>query len=139
MNRILNYLTLLGFALVLGGCATMHVANPVTDASRPETVAYALYGGYVIAEESAADIASNVNTPEAVKATLKAADIKVAPVAEQLEPAAKEVEKIRADIAAGGGSPSLLQTTIIKLNDWISQVAPLLRDLTDAVRGAKKS
>lgn len=137
MNALRQSFALFTLALLLTGCKTAP-PNPVADASRPETVAFALYGGYTIAEEAAADIAANPATPANVKDGLKAADIKASPVAEQLEPNAKEVEKIRADIAAGGGSPSLLQTTIAKLNDWINQAAPLIRALTDAVMGAKK-
>lgn len=130
-------LTILGLLLVLTGCQTAP-PNPVADASRPETVALALYGGFVIAEEAAADIVNNQATPQNVKDGLKAADIKASPVAEQLEPAAKAVEKVRADIEAGGGSQNLLLTTIAKLNDWVNQAAVLIKDLTDAVRGAKK-
>lgn len=130
-------LTILGLLLVLAGCQTAP-PNPVADAQRPETVAFALYGGFVIAEKAAGDIAANPETPGNVKVALKVADTKASPIVEQLEPLAKQVASIRADIEAGGGSPSLLETTIAKLNDWITQSAQLIKDMTDAVRGAQK-
>lgn len=133
----MKLLTVLAFGLVLAGCQTAP-PNPVADAQRPETVAFALYGGYVIAEKVAADLVENPNTPGSAKVALQLADAKASPVVEQLEPVAKQVASIRADIEAGGGSQTLLLTTIAKLNDWITQSAQLIKDVTDAVRGAQK-
>lgn len=125
-------------ALTVGLLAGCQTANPVGSAERPETVALALTGSYTIVAEAAAAIVTNPATPPEVKASLKAVDAAAYPVVKQLQPLAAEVAHIRADLATGATTDEKLLVATTKLNDWITRAAPLIQNLTDAVRGAKR-
>lgn len=120
--------------LTASSCAS----NPVASASRPETVALALYGSFVIVEEAAADLNDSPNVSATIKAQLKAADAKASPVAEKLRPLAADVQKARADVAAATTTAAKLTAAIAAAQAGIDDAAPLISALTDLVKGAKQ-
>lgn len=136
-------LLLLTAATTLAGCAANR-PNPVASADRPEIVALAMYGSFVIAEEAAADIAEDPTTPQDVKNALAAVATAAAPIVAQARPIVAEIELIRSQLAEAEDPDSAkeLQGKLLiasqNVNDWITRAAPLLQNLVSAVQQARK-
>jgi hypothetical protein len=116
-------------------CATTPAVLPGMD--RPEVVAFALYGSFVIVEEAAATIAENPATPPAVSAALIAADEAAVPYVRQLRPLAEQVEGLRAAVVSGQASVDELLAAVAELQRLLDQVAPLIRRFNDLVTEAR--
>lgn len=125
-------------ALCAFSCASnpFKTANTATADNKPETIALATYGTFVIAEESAADLISNPATPSAAKAAVKAADAAASPAVEHLRDAAIAVEQLR-DAIKTGSSAAGLPAALLKVNQLLTDVAPKIKALTDAYTAAK--
>jgi hypothetical protein len=134
------------------GCTSNPVktANQATADNKPETIAFAVFGGYVIAGELGADIRELPATPQSVKDSLKAASIATAPAAESLRDAATTVRDLRRVVASGqtcgavtvpagkrfclSDMPALLDN----VNTLLTDTAPKITKFTEAVAAAKK-
>lgn len=135
-RSVISPVVLLLILLLVAACNNRHIAIPAPE--NPETVALALYGGFVIAEEVAASIAEDPTTPAGVRAALIEADERAAPVAAQLRPAAQAVQNARTALAAGAGTQEQLIIAIQSLNQWIDEAAPLIQALTNLVTGSSR-
>lgn len=124
-------------ALALSACAVnpFKTANTATADNKPETIALATFGMFVIVEEAAADLKENAATPPNVRDSLKQADALASPAAESLRDAAITVKGLRASISAGQGGD--LPGALLKLNQLLTDSAPKLQKLTDAFNKAK--
>ena len=129
------FLTLLmTFSVFLSGCVGY---NPVAVAETPEQKADAVYATFVIFEERAADLAARPGTPQGVINSLARADRVVKPIMDSLQAAVSEVERVRADISAGGDSTEdMLIVVTLNLEKWLIEAAPALQARIDAVAGA---
>lgn len=153
----------MGAVLALAACNACSVnpvktANTATADNKPETIAFAVFGGYVIAEELGADIRELATTPQSVKDGLKAASIATAPAAESLRDAATTVRDVRKVIASGqecgtvvvpeSTDPALkagkrfcladMPQLLNNVNTLLTETAPKIARFTDAVAAAKK-
>lgn len=135
---------LIGLALlVTASCAGV---NPTAEADTPEQHAYALYGEYAIVVRQVADLvcgpAMGTDTcpgnpaidPE-TKQRIAEIEARTTAVANSLMKAALEVERIRAELAAGGSTEAALSAANARLLTWINQLVPLLVELRAAVKG----
>jgi len=132
---IVALLALSGFS----GCTTnpLKTANAATSDNRPETLAFATYGMFVITEEAAATLKEAPGTPAAVKAALSKADALASPAAEELHTGALSVKAVRDSIKAGTADPSTLPAELAKMNALLTQDAPKIQALVDAYSKAK--
>ena len=124
---------LLCFSAVLQGCAG---TNPIAAAETPEQRAYAAYGTFVIAQETAADLVEDTAIPRGVKLRIIAAEERAQPVAESMLEAYMEFLIIKAEFDAGDTSEQRLTIAARELDDWVTQLAPLVAELLRNVKGA---
>lgn len=129
--------------LVTASCAGV---NPTAEADTPEQHAYALYGEYAIVVRQVADMvcgpAMGADTcpgnpaidPE-TKQRIAEIEARTTAVANALMKAALEVERIRAELAAGGSTEAMLSAANARLLTWINQLVPLLAELRAAIKG----
>ena len=127
-----QYLLLLVAMLALQACGT---ANPIARAETVEQKAYAAYGTFVIIEEQAAKAVSSGELPRSAVVRIADADKRAKPVADSLLDATLEYEQIRAEYEAGGVGEERLVSAINNLNGWVERLAPLIRNLSAAVKG----
>lgn len=134
------------------GCTSNPVktANQATADNKPETIAFAVFGGYVIAEELGADILKLPTTPQSVKDGLKASSIATAPAAESLRDAATTVRDLRRVVASGQTCGAVtvpagkrfcladMPTLLNNVNVLLTDTAPKITQFTEAVAAAKK-
>lgn len=132
-NKIFQLFTLLLFAWVLQACTA---ANPIAQAETVDQKAYAAYGTYVIFAEKAADIAERPDVSTSVKLKLIQAEEKASPVAKNLLDTVLEYEEIRDEVAAGTNTSEKLLIVSNQLNNWVTQLAPLINELIRNVKGA---
>jgi hypothetical protein len=124
-------LTILTLSACNGGCAG--IQSPSAVAETPEQHAYALYGQFVIAEETAAGIVEDPATPQVVKDQIAKADATAKPVADNLLDAARSVMKIRAELAQGKSSEEKLAIAITNLEKWIADARPKIEALVASI------
>jgi hypothetical protein len=126
-------------ALLLAACTVnpLKTANTATADNKPETIAFATFGMFVITEEAAATLKETPGTPQSVKDALKRADALASPAAEEIQTAAKAVSAARAAIAAGKADPSTLPVQLAKMNALLTADAPKLQALVSAYSAAK--
>jgi hypothetical protein len=124
---------LLCFSALLQGCAG---TNPIAAAETPEQRAYAAYGTFVIAQETAADLVEDTAIPRGVKLRIIAAEERAQPVAESMLEAYMEFLIIKAEFDAGDTSEQRLTIAARELDDWVTQLAPLVAELLRNVKGA---
>jgi len=113
------------------GCATV---SPMAPAQTAEQRAFALYGTFVVAEETAADLVQLPGLGAAQKAAIKDADAKAKPVADALMDAAREVFKIRGELEAGATTNDKLAVAVANLERWVGEATPKVQALVDSVR-----
>lgn len=129
---LLTFIVMLNVALA--GCAGY---NPVAVAETPEQKADAVYATFVLFEQRAVSLAERAGTPQSVINSLARADRVVKPIMDSLQAAVSEVERVRADIAAGGDSTQdMLVVVTLNLEKWLIEAAPALQALIDAVASA---
>jgi hypothetical protein len=124
-----------------GGCTSnpMKTANTATVDNKPETIAFASYGLFVIAEEAAADIKEMSGTPQEVKDGLKEADRVASVGMESIHDLALTIKGLRDVVAAGGEGAEALPEKIDELNKLMTETAPKVQKFTDAINKAKES
>ena len=125
------WLTLWLFALA--GCQG---ANPIKAAETPEQRAYAAYGTFVIAQETAADLVEDASIPDGVRLRIITAEERAKPVADSLLDAYMEFLIIKAEFDAGETSEQRLIIASNELDDWVTQLAPLVGELLRNIKGA---
>lgn len=125
--------------LALAACAGFGDRfNPVQVAAQtgnPELTAFALEGSYTIVQGVALTLVQNPATPESVKAVIRSVDRRANPILDKLRPLAVEVERLRREVAAGTTPEERLTTALTQLNQLITDVSPLITELTNAVKG----
>jgi hypothetical protein len=126
-------------ALFLIAAVACSHGNPVNTAlqaspeNRPEVVAYALQGSYVIVAERAATIAENPSTPASVKRTLVSLHEAASPLVKKLRPAADEYTALKAAAATGSTTPEKIAAALAELNRAIGDAAPAVNQLAGAI------
>lgn len=129
-----RYAWLLLWLVALSGCQS---ANPMRAAETPEQRAYAAYGTFVIAQETAADLVEQQNIPRGVRLRIIQAEERAKPVADSLLDAYTEYLIIKAEFDAGDTSEQRLVIAANNLDDWVTQLAPLVAELLRNVKGAR--
>lgn len=124
------------FLLLLTALAGCQSANPIAAAETPEQRAYAAYGTFVIAQETAADLVEDTAIPRGVKLRIIAAEERAQPVAESMLEAYMEFLIIKSEFDAGDTSEQRLTIAARELDDWVTQLAPLVAELLRNVKGA---
>lgn len=125
-------LLLVAVMLALQACGA---ANPLARAETVEQKAYAAYGTFVIVEEQAAKAVSSGELPRSAVVRIGEADARAKPVADSLLEATLEYELIRAEYESGGTGEMRLIAAINNLNSWVERLAPLVTNLSAAVKG----
>ena len=128
-----RYAWLLLLLTALAGCQS---ANPIAAAETPEQRAYAAYGTFVIAQETAADLVEDTSIPRGVKLRIIAAEERAKPVADSLLDAYMGFLIIKAEFEAGETSEQRFLSATRELDDWVTQLAPLVAELLRNVKGA---
>lgn len=118
-------------------------ANAISPACKDvattlEVCAYANYGTFVVVEEFANSVAQDPALPDRMRQRIIRADEVAKPVADSLYGALREYTKIRAEVQAGKSTEEKLLIATANLNKWVTQAAPLIRGLVDAVNDATK-
>lgn len=141
MKRLFLLPLIAAIPLLAGSsCSTpnpLATANTATADNRPESIAFATFGLFVITEEAAANLKEAPGTPQAVKDALKKADALASPAAEEIHDAALNVKAVRSAVAAGKADPSTLPTQLAKMNELLTADAPKIQALVDAYNHAK--
>lgn len=128
-----RYAWLMLWLFALAGCQS---ANPVRVAETPEQRAYAAYGTFVIAQETAADLVEDASIPDGVRLRIISAEERAKPVADSLLDAYTEFLIVRAEFNAGDTSERRLVIAAESLDDWVTQLAPLVAELFRNIKGA---
>lgn len=129
-----RYAWLFLWLFALAGCQS---ANPMRAAETPEQRAYAAYGTFVIAQETAADLVERDTIPRGVRLRIIQAEERAKPVADSLLDAYTEFLIVKAEFEAGDTSEQRLVIASENLNDWVTQLAPLVAELLRNVKGAE--
>ena len=122
------------WAIALAGCQS---ANPIKAAETTEQRAYAAYGTFVIVQEKAADLVEQQNIPRSVRLQIIQAEERAKPVADSLLDAYTEFLVVRAELEAGQTSEQRFVIASERLDDWVTQLAPLVNELIRNIKGAE--
>lgn len=139
MRNLLGLVVCLCVGLGLTSCA----GNPVATATKaaPEykaaTVAYALYGSYVIVARQAVTIAEDSTTPRVVVQALVAAHDQASPAAKKLRQAADNYSKVRDAYVAQETTLEKVTAAAATLAAIVDETAPKLQALSTEVGGAQ--
>lgn len=133
---LLALLALLAILPVLHGCPGAY--NPFKQAVTAEQKAYALYGTYSIFTKKMADLVETGTLPSNVSLGLIEAESRATPVVNKLSEALDQAVEIAAEVAAGRTSQEKYAIAITNLNKWITEADPLIRNVVDAYKGAKR-
>jgi hypothetical protein len=130
------------FALSGAACQRVDRANPVGSACKDlsENLAvcgYATYAMFVIFQELGARAAKERGVSPAVRDAIIRADAAAKPVADNLYHALQLYESVRAELQAGKSTQEKLDVATVNLNRWITEAAPLVAGLVQAVNGSK--
>lgn len=151
LTKVLLVLPVLLALTAWGGCTSNPVktANQATADNKADTMALAIYGTFVIAEESVADIVELPAIPAEVKAPLKDADRVVSPVMESIHDTAVTIQDARELARAGcpegeSGTPACaavesLPAKLAKLNGLLTEAGPKLQKFNEAYKKAKQA
>lgn len=115
--------------LIFSGC----VSNPLTSAHDTQQRAYALYGEFVIFEQQAAAIRTQI--PPRQYAPIQKADAIAKPTADALLQAVRDYDAARHSIKIGDDNTALVTATT-NLQKWVTQAQSDITALTTAVTGA---
>lgn len=130
-----RYAWLMLWLFALAGCQS---ANPMKAAETPEQRAYAAYGTFVIAQETAADLVEDASIPDGVRLRIIQAEERAKPVADSLLDAYMGFLVIKAEFEANETTEARFIAASRELDDWVTQLAPLINDLLRNIRGAKE-
>ncbi len=130
-----RYAWLMLWLFALAGCQG---ANPIKAAETPEQRAYAAYGTFVIAQETAADLVEDASIPDGVRLRIIQAEERAKPVADSLLDAYMGFLIVKAEFDAGETTEQRLVTAANELDDWVTQLAPLISELLRNIRGARE-
>lgn len=112
-------------------------ANPLKEAQTPQQKAFALYGTFVVYEETGAKLISDADIPADVKSAIRTADAKAKPVADSLLGAAEEYISISSTMKAAPDAATKLSVATANLQQWVSEAEPKINALVSAVRGSQ--
>jgi hypothetical protein len=132
MRRLLT-IPLLILSSIIAGCAS----NPLKEAETAEQKAFAVYGTFVVAEETAAKLVLAPGVPANVKEALRRADREAKPAADALLAAAQEVILVRRELAAGTTTEQKLQIATTNLLMWYESARPKVQALVDVIKGVE--
>lgn len=118
----------------LQGCAG---SNPIAAAETNEQRAYAAYGTFVIMQEKAADLVEQTNLSSGVKLRIIGAEERAKPVADSLLDAYTQYLVVRAEYEAGQTSEEKFIIAANSLDNWVTQLVPLLNELIRNVKGVE--
>lgn len=126
---------LIASLIFLLGCQS----NPVAIAKTPLQSAYAVYGGFVIVEEQAAQLKKSgaLASQPVILDEIIAADRLAKPSADALLQATLDALAAQHALSAGNGSPEKMQIATDNLTHWVTQAQIDILALTSAVQGAK--
>lgn len=132
-------------AVTMGAsCSQVQEANPISAACKDisdnlAVCAYATYGTFVIFEEQAVKVTADPALPLRARAAIVTADQIAKPVVDSLYEALLLYQAANAEIAAGNGAEAKLLIATGNLNRWVTEAAPLVANLVNAVteRGKK--
>lgn len=134
--KLRNALPLLTLTLIsilmLPGCAS--IGAPVKAAETVEQKAFAIYGIFVVFEETGADLIEDPGIPINIKRSIQRADADAKPVIDNLLDVALEAQKIRLQVEAGTNTVERLDIVTANLNQWIARASPLVAKLVASVR-----
>jgi hypothetical protein len=129
-----RYAWLMLWLFALAGCQT---ANPIAAAETPEQRAFAAYGTFVILQETAADLAEDPAIPRGAKLRIIQAEERAKPVADSLLDAYTAFLIVKAEFDAGETSEQRFAIASKELNDWVTDLAPLMNELIRNIKGAQ--
>lgn len=124
-------------AMSLTGCPSANPVKPALESGKPELVALATAGSYAITQGVLLEIAKDPATPHDVQQKLIAVDEKAYPAVKKLEPAARLVQRVQSDLAAGKTPEEKIEIALKNLNGYLDEAAPLIQDVNKAVTDAK--
>lgn len=133
-NRYVAFYVML-LLVGLQGCAG---TNPIAAAETNEQRAYAAYGTFVIMQEKAADIVEGTDIPRGAKLRVIGAEERAKPIADSLLDAYTEYLVIRAEYEAGQTSEERFITAANSLDNWVTQLVPLLNELIRNIKGVEE-
>ena len=111
-------------------------ADLLRTAQTPAQHAFALYGTFVVFEETVADIVERAGTPQVVKNALKAADAVAKPLADVMLVSARSYVAVEAQLA--NGDPDItfndLKMALKELTLAIKFAGPSINALVSAVQ-----
>lgn len=123
-------------------CSRIQETNAISPACSSkeslEVCASAVYGTFVIFEEFGRSVAEDPKLPNGARQAIIRADEVAKPVADSLLGAFNEYRMIRAQLAVGKTTEEKLLVATSNLNRWITEAAPLIRNLVNAVNDATK-
>jgi len=129
------FAVMFAFTLVTVSCIPGCKMNPVSTAQTLDQKAYAVYGTFVVMEESAAGLKRDPNVAPQVKLKLVAADARAKPSADALLRALRDYDAATLALKAGDGTASQLSIATANLNTWIAQATADVDALVTAVHG----
>lgn len=118
-------------SLALPACQS----TPVKEAQTLQQKAFALYGTFVVYEETAASVMQDASVPESVKAAIRKADAEAKPIADSLLDGARTYIKISTAIDAAPDSATKLSVATQNLQMWVDEATPKINALVSAVKG----
>lgn len=121
------------FATITVSCVPGCASNPVASAQTVEQKAYAVYGTFVVMEESAAALKQDPNVITSVKQALVSADAKAKPSADALLQSLRDYEMASDALKAGRSTSDQLSIATANLNAWITRATADVNALVSAV------
>lgn len=134
-------------SMSLMGASCTRVADNSANAISPacenarqtlEVCAAATYGTFVVFEEFARSVAEDPALPNSTRQLIIKADERAKPVADSLLEALRQYQRIRAEVAVGKTPEEKLLVATSNLNRWITEAAPLIRNLIGVVNDGTK-
>jgi hypothetical protein len=109
----------------------------VTAAKTAEQRAAALLGDFTIYQRASLLIAEDPTVLPEVRRAVADAAIKAKPVADQLDEALRQYRAVSGALAAGQTTDEKVAIAAANLNRWIVELTPLIRNLSDTIKGAR--
>jgi hypothetical protein len=148
-RHLVKYFAIAVLAVSAGlmGASCSRVENNAANAISPAckeikanlaTCAFATYGTFVVLQELAVKVAKDPGVGETARQSIVRAEAAAKPVADSLYSSLQEYERIRIEVQAGKSTEEKLLVAAANLNRWVTQAAPLIRGLVNAVSNASK-
>src|SRR5690606_24745830 len=139
MNRSNPFATLsltwalCGIVLLVQACSV----NPIARAETAEQRLYAVYGTYVILEETVADIVESDSTPTSSRNRLISTVENTRPVILSMVQAYEEYQDVLAEFQANETTEDRLQFAIDNMVGWVTRSESLVDNLRSQLRGER--